>query len=473
MKSLRWKLMLMAMVAVFVPLYVLNRYAVAEFDRFTRRAWEDQMIDVAVIVGELYLHTLREGPSGTAWEEDAFPGLCDTFSAETDSRIRVLSSAGRVVYDSARQPHADPDLSQRPEVAEALQGRYKASWELTPDKSYVFYHCAQPVVTEAGVIGVVVVSRHTGPIVGAILRMYDRQRATTLLALVFSALIAAVLSLTMTRRLRHLTRAASGFARGEASLPVPVKGRDEIGELARTFNRMAGEIDQRNAYNRDFVATTFHELRTPITAIQGAAELLDQGASEKPEARKRFISNIRYQSERLVRLIGELNELTRVDMDTPKAPSEKLDYVDALRGILDRLEPVFEEDRAALEVELPETVLPVRIRVGPFEQVMANLLENAFRYTPPDGEVRVTVHRDGDTVVTRVADTGAGVAASNLERVFDRFFTTEPKDAYRGYGSGLGLAIAKRIIENHRGTIEVKSVEGQGAEFVFTLPLIA
>ena len=466
MRSLRWKLMLMAMVAVFVPLYVLNRYAVAEFDRFTRKAWEDQMIDVAVTVGEVFKHTLA------ASELLAFGNLCDGISEETDSRIQVLWPGGQVFHDSARLDNAEgPDLSHRPEVAEALLGRYKASWELTPDKSYVFYHCAQPIETADGVIGAVLVSRHTGPIVGAILRMYHHQRVTTLLALLFSALVAALLSWTMTRRLRHLTRAASGFARGEASLPVPVRGRDEIGELADTFNRMAEEIEARNAYNRDFVTTTFHELRTPVTAIQGAAELLEQGAAEKPAARKRFIANIRYQSERLVRLIGELNELTRLDMDVPKAAAEEVDYGRALEGILERLEPVFDEERAKLEVDLPGENLPVRIRVGRFEQVMANLLENAFRYTPSDGTVQVTVRREGDRVVTRVTDTGPGISASNLEKVFDRFFSTEPKDAYRGYGSGLGLAIAKRIVENHQGTIRVESRHGQGAVFEFTLPL--
>lgn len=472
MKSLRSKLMLMAMVAVFVPLYLINRYGVSEFDRFTRGAWEDQLIDVAVMVGELYRCTQDDPQGGTALKPATFLTLCDTFSLETDARIRVLSGKGVAIYDSARHDEG-ADLSARPEVAEALLGQYDASWELTEDKSYVFYHCAQPVLSDRGVMGAVLVSRHTGPIVGAILRMYQRQRATTVMALVFSALAAALLSWSMTRRLRRLTRAASGFAHGEASLPVPVQGRDEIGELAATFNHMAGEIEKRDAYNRDFVATTFHELRTPVTAIKGAAEVLEQGAAEKPEARARFIANIRYQSERLVRLIGELNELTRVDMDTPKGARERADYTVVLRGILEGLEPAFEEDRAILEVDLPDEPLPVQVHAGQLEQVVANLLENAFRYTPSDGSVRVAVRREGEQVVTRVADTGSGIAASNMDRVFDRFFTTEPKDAYRGYGSGLGLAIARRIIENHHGTMRVESREGQGTEFSFTLPLTA
>ena len=216
-----------------------------------------------------------------------------------------------------------------------------------------------------------------------------------------------------------------------------------------------------------------HELKTPLTAIKGAVEILEQGAGEKADARRKFLGNIRHQTARMIRLVGELRELTRLDTELLRGQKTRVDYAEFVETALERLEPTFDTVHAPCRLDVPEReeTIDAMIVPGRIEQVISNILDNAFRYTEPSGEVTVTVRRGEDgTVVTAVRDTGCGITATNIDRVFDRFFTTEPKGQRREYGSGLGLAIARRIVENHGGTIRVESAPGRGACFFFSLP---
>jgi signal transduction histidine kinase len=236
---------------------------------------------------------------------------------------------------------------------------------------------------------------------------------------------------------------------------------------------MATEIEQRNRYNRDFITTVTHELRTPVTAIKGAAEVLQQGAAEKEETRNKFLSNICYQSDRLTRMVGELRELTKLDIENLRGQKKKVDYCQSVKDILERLMPTFDQEHAAFHSSIANEVAMTMIVAGRIEQVISNLLENAFRYTPVSGKVELSVSRQDDqAVLTSITDTGSGIPPADLERVFDRFYTTEPKDVPREYGSGLGLAIAKSIIENHQGRIWVESSPGNGSRFSFILPIL-
>jgi two-component system sensor histidine kinase ChvG len=467
-RSIRWKLMLVTLVLVFVPVYFLNRYSIATFDKFTSRVWEDQMISTARMVGELVVRSI----DSDGLRSEVLHDVSGAFSDETGMRIRLVDPTGALLYDSAKEIAPGTLFTQHNEVKVALTGEYKARWELTDDRSYVYFHSAQPVLKNGTVLGVVYISRHTGPITGALIRISGNQNLATYIALAVAACVAALLSHTLTHRLRKLTRAATAYAQGEAGMPVRVGGHDEIGELTEAFNRMAAEIDRRNRANKEFMSVTVHELKTPITAIRGAAELLEQGAVEQPATREKFLSNIRHEAQRLDRLVSELKEITRLDLESFHESRKRVDYVQLVRDIANRLEPVFDDERAELVLDLPEKEIHAEVMAARIEQVIANLLENAFRYTRTDGKVEIIVREEDDgTVLTSVRDSGAGISAENLPKVFDRFFTTEPRDQPREYGSGLGLAIARSIVENHQGDIRVTSNGVDYTEFTFRIPV--
>lgn len=471
MKSIRWKIIILCAVAILVPLLILNSYTIRTFDEFTRRGLEDQMTAGAFAAGESYKEALAADGSLPAAVKEQLAEKIGRYSVEFRERIQILSAKGIVLLDSEDPTTEGSDLSTLPEVRVALGGRYKARYALTPDRRYMYYYCALPLECGQGVCGVAYVSRHTGHIMDTIKEMIYVQRITLGAAIGAGVLLSGVLAWTISNRLRRLTSAATAFARTGKAIDVKIGGRDEVAELAEAIRRMAEDLQRTNRYNREFISTVMHELKMPITAIKGAAELLDEGAFGKKEARDKFLGNIRFEADRLARLVWELNELTKLDTESPHVQKERVEYAACVRDIVDRFITTLDQPHPAITVRAPEKKIEVLINPGRIEQVIGNLLDNAVRYTPATGTIEVIVEeRQGGTVVTSVKDTGCGIAASNLPKVFERFFTTEPKDKPKDYGSGLGLAIAKSIVENHHGTIRVESIQGHGATFSFTLP---
>ncbi len=473
MKSIRWKLILITFLLVFFPMYFLNRHTIESFDKFTSRAQEEEMITQALMLGEHYRAMMLDGDGVKHLDrEDAFADALRRYSDTVQSRLQILSSNGVVLFDSDPDPLVGADFSGRPEIANAMEGdHYKAAWRLGEKGKKLFYFVPLAIKQNGKVLAISYVSNHTSQITKAILIMKHDQQVSMIVALFFAAIVSAIFAYTITYRLRVLTKASMDCARGDKPLSIRIKGRDEIADLSVAVDHMAGEIEKRNRYNKEFLSTVMHELKTPVTAIRGAAEVLGEGGFEKVEIREKFISNIIYEANRLNRMIGELNEVTKLDVESLRGQKSRVNYCDYIRESLERLMPTFDQEHAEFSATIEDDVGDVMIVPGIIEQVISNLLENAFRYTPPAGKVTLAVSLlDKGTITTSVTDTGIGIPAAGLEKVFNRFYTTEPKDMPKDYGSGLGLAIARSIVENHQGRIWVDDSSGQGACLRFTLP---
>lgn len=466
MRSLRWKLVITSMVLVFIPIWLLNRYAITFFDYFTRTSLESHMRHYAFAAGEVFRRQLDDGDGVHASR------MITALAEETGMHIRIVRPDRSLAADS--DPGADSAYAERAELNESFAGGYSARSRLSPSGAYMYYYIARPIKDGRGeVLGVSYVVADTASIIRAITRMVANQRRATILAICVAALVAAIVAWTLTRRLRALTRAARQYAAGNRGFDVRIGGRDEIGELARAARHMAEDIEERNAYNREFVSSVIHELKSPLSAMRGAVEILEQEEGLSDDDRTRFLGNIRHQTMRMVRLVGELRELTRVDTEVLQGQKQRIDLVQFVRDALGRLVPTFDTAHAPCRMDLPEGEQWVNVVPGRIEQVISNLLENALRYTPTSGEVVIRVTEESPRrVVVSVRDTGSGISEQNLPRVFERFFTTEPKGRNRDCGSGLGLAIAKSIIESHGGRIQAASTGSDGTEISFSLPRI-
>jgi signal transduction histidine kinase len=467
--SIRTKFAVLSFVVVFVPIYLLNRHALRVFDAFTSRALEEEMISHARILGEQFRLLTHEAPDSA--REERFQAMLQRLGPQLQSRLRVLSVDGVVLYDSSTSSMVGRDLSSYREVARAMAGEYSARWRMTPDSSYVYYYIALPIAGEDAPSAIVHVLRHTGPIIKTIKRMEHEQDVTLLISLLAALLLSLIVAQTLTRRLRRLTSCAREFTRS-GRFAGRVGGRDEIATLGQAMSRMTEDLERRSLYNREFVATLMHELKAPLTAIRGAAEVLEDGAAEKPDTRGKFFGNIRFEVDRVSRLVGELSDLTKLDNELATEALVEVDFLLAIREIRDRLPVLFDGPHAPVAFELPEdAAIRVGISAARLEQVLVNLLDNAMRYTPVDGCITVQVARPahGEVCLT-LTDTGSGIAPANLAKVFDRFFTTEPKGRRQEAGSGLGLAVVKSIVAGHHGTITVASEVG--TTFTLRLPTL-
>jgi two-component system, OmpR family, sensor histidine kinase BaeS len=287
--------------------------------------------------------------------------------------------------------------------------------------------------------------------------------AVTALAL----LLGFLFSRTLTRPVRELTAATRAMAKGELKQEVPVRSHDELGQLADSFNRMNAEVARSTELRRQMTADIAHELRTPISVILGHAEAVHDGVLA-PSGETFEI--IREEAERLEKLIEDLRTLSRADAG--ELPIE-LQPVDPA-GLLEKVRSIHKQHAARRKVRIKldlETGLPhILADPGRIIQVVSNLVDNALRYTPDGSQVTLHAHSDADQVELRVQDSGPGIPAAELDKVFERFYRSDPSRQRDEGGSGLGLAIAKSIVEKHNGRIWAESPEGQGATIVVRLP---
>ena len=384
-------------------------------------------------------------------------------SAELDTRIRVVDPRGIVQADSANTERGR-DLSNDPAIAAALRGQEFAR---TQDDS-VFV--AVPLRRDARIIGAVYLGQPMRDVATVLADLRVRLLISAAIALALSALVGLMLARAIAQPVRELTRAAHRLAQGDFNYPLNVNSSDELGELARAFRSMSGDLQRTLQARTDLVSNVSHELRTPLTAIKGSIETLRDGAADDLTARDKFMASIEGETDRLIRLVNDLLILSRADSQALTLHRERFDLTDLARACADELAASAAAHRVDLIVEGQAAQVhadPDRIR-----QVLVNLLDNAIRYSSPGEAVRVSIASAPDGVTVSVQDRGPGIPAADEARVFERFYRADKaraRDAGAG-GAGLGLSIAQTLVEAHGGGIALESREGQGTTVRFTLP---
>ncbi len=274
-------------------------------------------------------------------------------------------------------------------------------------------------------------------------------------------LIAQILS-----PLRALTRATESIAEGKAPQKVKLRSRDEIGQLGESFDHMVDNLGRSEHLRQMMTADIAHEIRTPVTIIQGTLEAILDGVYEPtPET----IAPIYEETLHMGRLIDDLRELAMAEAGELRLNRESTDVGRLVRQIIDATVPALEgapRVRTSVEGTPVAMVDPKR-----FRQVMANLLGNALRYTPSDGIIDVGVRESGDEVEVNVSDTGPGVSPEDLDHIFERFFRGDASRSRAVGGSGLGLAIVRQWVEAHGGRVWAENRPEGGARFTLRLPM--
>ena len=247
----------------------------------------------------------------------------------------------------------------------------------------------------------------------------------------------------------------------------PFSGGGE--RLGLVVLRDVTELRRLERMRQEFVANVSHELRTPLASIRVLVETLEAGAADDPAVAGAFLRRIIGEVDHLVGLVDELLDLARLETGRAVLRVEAWEPVDLLTRAVERLRPQVERAGLVLRVEVPPELPRLRVDRGRIEQVLMNLIHNAVKFTPEGGEIVVGAEMADGMVLMSVRDTGVGIAAEELPRIFERFYKSDA--ARRSPGSGLGLAIAKHIVQAHGGKIWAESMPGRGATFFFTLPL--
>lgn len=301
---------------------------------------------------------------------------------------------------------------------------------------------------------------------------------TVLVGLVGSVAVAFLLGLwiigALTRPIHRLREAMSSVAGGDAEAPpdLPYERSDELGELSRSFRSMTEQIAELNRLKAEFISVASHELKTPINVVHGYAELIAEGHfGDLSEEQREALRTMREQIEVLTDLVDQLLDLSRFESGALPIEMSRVNVEDLLTGVRHAFAALARQQEIELEFDVersaPELITGDVDRLR--NEVLGNLLGNAFKFTDSGGRISVRARGRENGLVVEVSDTGTGIAPEELPHIFEKYY--RPGQQERAMGTGLGLAIAREIVEAHHGRISVESQTGRGTTFRFTLPI--
>lgn len=290
--------------------------------------------------------------------------------------------------------------------------------------------------------------------------------AAVLMALAVSTLV----STRVVRPVKALANAAQKIAQGARDARVQERGTDELAQLAHSFNEMAESLQRAEDMRRQLLADVAHELRNPLATIESYVEALSEGVLPADDENWRAL---RGEIARLNRLVNDLQEVSRAEAHQLELNRTPVELTTVIQDGVRAATPAFATKGVQLEQDLPPKTPIVDVDRERFAEVLANLLANSLRHTPPGGQVRIHGAEQGQVAEIRVIDNGEGIAPQHLERVFERFFRADPARSRSSGGTGIGLAIVRAIVEAHDGTVVATSDGlGHGATFTVRLPVV-
>lgn len=385
---------------------------------------------------------------------------------EETRRIMVTDPAGMVLYDSGQSESQPGTYVLLSEVVAALRGQdvfYSAFREGT-FHSWV----AIPVVYRGVNIGAVCLYEYDVEQGALLLGVQSNLRSISIATCIVAVLLISFFSRRITRRIGDLLKAVRTVRTGEYNHRVPDAGRDELALLAGEFNELTGRLQVTEEVRRRFVSDASHELKTPLASIRLLTDSILQNDGMDFETAMDFISDIGTEAERLTRITEKLLNLTRMDSDEAVAHTPV-----AVAPVVERVEHMLQSLSMAEDITI-HTVLARDCVVLSTEddlyQIIFNLIENSIKYNFPGGAVFVTLTRNDGQVRLQVEDTGVGIPAEDLDKVFDRFYRVDKARARAAGGTGLGLSIVRDMVTRHGGTVTARRREPEGTCFEVSFP---
>jgi signal transduction histidine kinase len=400
--------------------------------------------------------------------------LDDTF----DTRIWLFNRDGKIVATSMKDEVFTGKAVASSIAGKVLKGQNAVTELQIEGLDDPMLSVAVPWGEEEKVYGGIILH---APIEG-IERTFAQMRETilwaTLFGVVLSTAMVSYLSWSISRPLQKIERTAAEIGRGNYAERVQVEKSDEIGDLAQTINTLAEKLERVEQERRhleqvrnDFLANVSHELRTPLTAIQGFLEALQDGLIEDEEARQRYYAVMYSETMQVNRLVDDLMDLMKLENNEVTLAKHPVDAGELVKKIAFAFEQEADEKGLAIQVDVREDLPKIYADKDRVAQILKNLVKNAVKFTD-EGTIRIGAEQENDWIKLSVSDTGIGIAADDLERIWERFFKVDRGRSKKNKGTGLGLAIVKELVDLHDGRIAAQSKPGEGSTFTVWLPTV-
>jgi signal transduction histidine kinase len=424
--------------------FFVSRSMALEMEYYERLSTRYRSQQIQSIHDRLYIHYLRGGRS---WDE-VQPAV-EEIAGVPAIHIILTDGDGVVIADSQKQLVGE--IYEPPEGASP-----------------------RDIVLDDEIVGRLYVKPAPAaePYFASPQRLSDTVGRSLIWGIGLAIAIALALTFFLSRRISSpigiLARAARQLGGGDLSQRVQFGGKGEVRELAQAFNSMAGDLEHAEQLRRNLVADVAHELRTPLSNIQGYLEAIRDRVMKPNRA---TIRSLEEEATLLARLVDELQELSLAEAGELKLVYQAEDIARLVDQAVASWQPKIGAKEISLSVDLPDNLPPVNVDWQRISQVMHNLLENAVVHTHEGGAINVAAGARDGWVELSVSDTGEGIPAEDLPNIFERFYRVDRSRARATGGSGLGLTIARRLVEAHGGRIAVRSELGKGSSFSFTVPI--
>ncbi|MFF2290737.1 HAMP domain-containing sensor histidine kinase [Peribacillus butanolivorans] len=379
--------------------------------------------------------------------------------SHTDTDVVITNTKGDILLSSEKvnsemKKILKKDLSQVPRKGLIIQ----SSWK---EERYIA--TVTPFNSDKVNEGYVYMFKNTGDVEDLISQLNKHFLFATLLLLFFMLITIYFLSKALTRPLITMKEATTKLSKGNFSVSVPVRSKDELGELAQSIQSLANELNYLKKERNEFLASISHELRTPLTYIKGYADIARRKDLDIPE-RTQYLEIIHEESKRLNSLLDELFNIARMDVNTFTISKETVPLSSFLQSVYEKVLPAFTNKNIQLNLECKDTLF-MDIDPSRFEQVLLNLLDNALKYSNEYTVTTIKATESIGSISISIIDQGVGIPRADIPHVFDRLYRVEKSRARATGGFGLGLSIVKQLVEVQGGTISVKSSIEQGTCF--------
>jgi len=405
--------------------------------------------------------------------------LLEENAANMNGRLMLIDRDGKIQYDTFQTL-----CGQRVTIDEALrvltEGKTEAYGIYNPgretvekmsgeqDADYLAYAAHEVIGAEGRIGALLFVSR-----IQNVMNSLSGVRLELVKVFIVIALgalaLALLLSQILTKPITDLSRTMRKMGKGDLSVRVPIRGSGELRELAENYNTMAAQLESLDQTRNQFVSNASHELKTPLATMKIMLESMMYQPDMPEELRGEFMQDMNHEIDRLTGIITDLLTLTKLDTENDILKQEPVDMSELTEETIRLLRPAAEKRGQKVEEEIAPGAEMMGDRIK-LNQILYNLMDNAIKYTPDGGKIRVTLEEDGENLVWRVKDNGVGIPEETQSHIFERFYRVDKARSRETGGTGLGLSIVRQLVTLQGGTISVTSQPGKGSEFTVIFP---
>lgn len=462
MKSIRFKLWAGMMALVVIVLLLLWLFQVVFLESFYTNMRISNVKDEAANIITL----INEGKALDS--EDRL----EAFAYNNNLNIELLDGKGNIISIAGSSGGQMPMMKNSVRIEafqDALRGKETALSLLHPRFGNKFILLGIPVKTGGTISGALLINMPLAPVEETAAIIKEQLIYITLVLLVASLVISFLISRSFTRPLLEIKKVSETMASGDFSARISAGKQDEIGELARTINYMGEQLSQIDQLRKDLIANVSHELRTPLSLIRGYAETLRDVSGNNPAKRERQLGIIIDETERLSQIVNDILNLSQLQSGNIKLNKNRFSLREKVEGIIKRYDVLKEKTGVELTGDIEGSAI-LEADEARIEQVLYNLINNAFKHTPSGGKITVRALEQKNALRLEVSDTGSGIAKEELSHVWERFYKTDKTGNTKLAGTGLGLAIVKEVLEAHKALYGIESTLGEGTTIWFEIP---